>query len=41
MNYLASLIGKYSLHTVSTTYKKANGEICTIFTQRCVEMINT
>lgn len=40
MNYFASLIGKYSLHTVSTTYKKANGEICTIFTQRYVQMIN-
>lgn len=40
MNYLASLIGKYSLHTVGTTYKKPNGETCAIFTRRCAEMIN-
>ena len=40
MNYLASLIGKYSLHTVGTTYKKPNGEISAIFTWRCVGMIN-
>lgn len=40
MNYLASLIGKYSLHAVGMTYKKPNGEICAIFTQRCAEMIN-
>lgn len=40
MNYLASSIGKYSLHTAATTYEKPNGEICAIFTQRYVEMIN-
>lgn len=40
MNYLASLIGKYSLHTVGTTDEKPSGEICAVFTWRCVEMIN-
>lgn len=40
MNYLASLIGKYSLHTVGMTYEKPNRKIRAIFTQRCIEMIN-